>query len=254
MYIVPNKRASRPDRRSYNGHLEIGMTRPALPILSRLQKQYGGNLNETRKKSKKWATAWSWKVSGSRAAEILAQLLPHMEMKKPHARCIVALEEIRQSLIPEGGTYARWTEEASKQGEFLRQTILMLNKKGPNQVILEPESFALLVDSQWGTPQFDLFASHHSEPFSETWPSSGMGTRGVCWTASTSEYPRDAAVCSLSDILEPEVDAKYFLSPKACRGILRRAEKRGKELPCLLRQALERTAKGAEPSGPKGET
>ena len=35
---------------------------------------------------------------------------------------------------------------------------------------------------------------------------------------------------------------KYCLSPKACRGILRRAQKRGKELPEVLRIALERQA------------
>lgn len=33
---------------------------------------------------------------------------------------------------------------------------------------------------------------------------------------------------------------KYYLSPKACQGILRRAEKRGKELPESLKQALEK--------------
>lgn len=32
---------------------------------------------------------------------------------------------------------------------------------------------------------------------------------------------------------------KYYLSPKACLGILRRAERRGKELPKMLKDALE---------------
>jgi hypothetical protein len=45
-------------------------------------------------------------------------------------------------------------------------------------------------------------------------------------------FPNDDAVSSLSDILETgDVPQRYFLSPKACSGILRRAEKRGKELP-----------------------
>jgi hypothetical protein len=39
----------------------------------------------------------------------------------------------------------------------------------------------------------------------------------------------------LSAILEPNPDPKYFLSPTACKGILRRAEKRGRELPLPLR-------------------
>jgi len=62
-------------------------------------------------------------------------------------------------------------------------------------------------------------------------------------TLSISEYPSDAAVCSLSDVLETgEIQPKYYLSQKACAGILRRAEKRGKELPALLQKALEETA------------
>jgi hypothetical protein len=38
-----------------------------------------------------------------------------------------------------------------------------------------------------------------------------------------------------------EVQPKYFLSPKACAGILRRAEKRGKKLPTALQKALQAT-------------
>ena len=37
---------------------------------------------------------------------------------------------------------------------------------------------------------------------------------------------------------------KYYLSPKACLGILRRASVRGKELPEVLKKALERQADG----------
>jgi hypothetical protein len=35
------------------------------------------------------------------------------------------------------------------------------------------------------------------------------------------------------------VPGKYYLSAKACEGILRRAERRGKELPPMLKEALE---------------
>lgn len=47
----------------------------------------------------------------------------------------------------------------------------------------------------------------------------------------------------LSDILQPTADSKYYLSSKACNGILRRAKERGKELPEVLRLALENQAK-----------
>jgi hypothetical protein len=60
---------------------------------------------------------------------------------------------------------------------------------------------------------------------------------------NSSEWPSDAAVCSLSDTLETgSIPPRYFLSPKACAGILRRAEKRGKQIPEALRLALIRQA------------
>lgn len=43
----------------------------------------------------------------------------------------------------------------------------------------------------------------------------------------------------LSQILEDTPHPKYYLSRTACLGILRRARKRGKELPPVLKQALE---------------
>ncbi len=77
------------------------------------------------------------------------------------------------------------------------------------------------------------------EPSSECWRNSGMGSPTGFWTLNTSEWPSGAAVCLLSDILETgDVPRRYYLSPKACRGILRRAEKRGKKLPEILRLEL----------------
>lgn len=52
--------------------------------------------------------------------------------------------------------------------------------------------------------------------------------------------PRSVAEEStLSQILEAHVPEKYFLSAQACRGILNRAQRRGKELPPMLKEALE---------------
>ena len=62
---------------------------------------------------------------------------------------------------------------------------------------------------------------------------------------STGEFPSAENVSTLSQILQAGVPEKYYLSPKACLGILRRASARGKELPELLRKALERQAASA---------
>lgn len=54
--------------------------------------------------------------------------------------------------------------------------------------------------------------------------------------------PREERDCRLSQILEDSVPQKYYLSAKACAGILRRAEERGRELPKVLKETLERQA------------
>ena len=61
-------------------------------------------------------------------------------------------------------------------------------------------------------------------------------------TLNISESPNEENVSTLSQILQVGVPSMYFLSPKACQGILRRASARGKELPEVLKAALERQA------------
>jgi len=71
------------------------------------------------------------------------------------------------------------------------------------------------------------------------WQNAGIGGPTGCLTLSIGEFPSDADVCSLSQVLETgPVPHKYYLSPKAARGILRRADKRGRKLPEVLRRAL----------------
>lgn len=61
---------------------------------------------------------------------------------------------------------------------------------------------------------------------------------GECMTRNTGESPNVAVVSRLSQILEATPQEKYSLSAKACQGILRRAERRGKDLPPTLKAAL----------------
>jgi hypothetical protein len=68
-------------------------------------------------------------------------------------------------------------------------------------------------------------------------------SRGESSTPNISEWPNDADVCSLSQVLETtSIPQRFFLSSRACAGILRRAEKRGKDLPPALKTALESVA------------
>ena len=62
---------------------------------------------------------------------------------------------------------------------------------------------------------------------------------GESMMLNTGVSPSVAKESTLSQILEANAPEKYYLSAKACAGILRRAEKRGKELPPMLKEALE---------------
>ncbi len=77
-----------------------------------------------------------------------------------------------------------------------------------------------------------------------TWTENGA-LRGAYSTHSFGESPNVAVESHLSQILEDSPHPKYCLSAKACAGILRRAEKRGKKLPEVLEAAL---LKQAEPT------
>ena len=65
---------------------------------------------------------------------------------------------------------------------------------------------------------------------------------GEYWMLNIGESPKEENASTLSQILQANVPQKYYLSRKACLGILRRASNRGKELPEVLRVALERQA------------
>lgn len=81
------------------------------------------------------------------------------------------------------------------------------------------------------------------ESLSGSWGNSGIGSPIEFLTLNSLEFHSGAVASSLSDILETgDVPQRYFLSGKACRGILRRAEKRGKVLPTMLRRALMQVA------------
>lgn len=66
-------------------------------------------------------------------------------------------------------------------------------------------------------------------------------TRGF-FDAGMISFEKPSDCVSLWQVLEPSTPERYFLSGKACAGILRRAERRGKELPPMLDAALRSAA------------
>ena len=68
----------------------------------------------------------------------------------------------------------------------------------------------------------------------------GGALLGAYMMRSFGEFPNEERESRLSQILEENPHPKYSLSPRACRGILRRAKKRKKKLPELLEKALKK--------------
>ncbi len=110
----------------------------------------------------------------------------------------------------------------------------------------QPESLTLFSGTEDGCSlrtfpdSFPRTVAETSLPFSRRWPNSGFTTSlGECWTADTSECPRGGGgFSSLPDVLEGIVPDRFYLSPKAAAGILRRSQKRERELPVALLDAL----------------
>jgi hypothetical protein len=98
---------------------------------------------------------------------------------------------------------------------------------------------------------FDLTAEHGG---TRVWLTEAVvPLPGASWIPDTSEWPSGDAEfmrVSLSEVLlQIGPDERYWLSPKACAGILRRAQKRGKKLPAPLEEALQVVARGRTQTG-----
>jgi hypothetical protein len=90
------------------------------------------------------------------------------------------------------------------------------------------------------TPKFqflDLTRASGS-PLGASWQTA-IPSHGVPSTPSIGESPSVVVASTLSQTLQVNVPEKYYLSKTACEGILRRAERRGKVLPQMLKDALE---------------
>lgn len=93
--------------------------------------------------------------------------------------------------------------------------------------IIEPEAPCIEVPAK-GWPTWGGIAM---------WTDDGLWL-GECLTRNTGECPSVVVESRLSQILEENPLPKYCLSAKACLGILRRAERRGKDLPEKLKMVL----------------
>src|SRR5699024_1584886 len=85
-------------------------------------------------------------------------------------------------------------------------------------------------------------AELHSRPSSTPWMSSGMLRYGKCLTLKISEYHKTENGCSLSDILEDQVDEQYFLSEKSMERLMSYKDNQFQPIP--LQQGMKDSETG----------
>ena len=128
------------------------------------------------------------------------------------------------------------TSQAHSQAEHRKEKTSGSSSKRSRELVGTPYLFIDLTPGHGdllGEPYWELRSPWHGDVL--------MHNTGVS--------PRDAIESSLSQILEAYVHPKYYLTAKACLGILRRANERGKKLPPKLERALLIQAGIVEPDG-----
>lgn len=111
------------------------------------------------------------------------------------------------------------------------------------------EDFRTVIETLWKICEGDDSVPRYAEDKQgrQKWPHTGFSweiiplSLGEDLMLKVGEFPKDASVSSLSSILEVNVPDGYYLSVRACEGILRRSGERGKPLDPLLKQALLNT-------------
>lgn len=120
------------------------------------------------------------------------------------------------------------------------------NGKYPSFIIWEnvPGAFSSNNGRDFRTVLEEITKTDIPMPSSGKWATAGVVRGGaICaaWrnlTLNIGECPSEESASTLSEVLEVIVPKKYYLSATACAGILRRAERRGKELRPQLKEAL----------------
>lgn len=143
----------------YYVEVTIGMTSKALPVLTEMQKTFGGSLLKKRSKTDKWEEAHNWRIGGEGAASFLTRIVPFLMLKRRQAELAIALETMRA----EKG----WNDATRIKAAAMKEQMHTLNMKGPD---------APNAAEGWYETEPDLFGTLNRLP--GPWPRWGMTVGG----------------------------------------------------------------------------
>lgn len=99
-------------------------------ILELLQEKYGGDINPLSLRKENWKQGYSWRVSWSKAVDLLEKVYPYLIIKRRQAQTVFAWDACRPN------------NEDREALQLLVDQMHWLNKKG-NAVSVEPIILAL---------------------------------------------------------------------------------------------------------------
>ena len=171
--------------------IDVGMTISAKTLLVSLQAQMGGNVRMVRKPTARWAEAWTWTITGERAAIVVAWAWSELRLKQPQATEILRFwlthgTAATEEMTSRGGTRRRWTKEQKEAARLAAQAISGGNRKGP-EVAPAHGWIAQFAGGRWISPQASLFEPTGSEPYSEPFPKQGSMRNGFVYARPTWE-------------------------------------------------------------------
>ena len=123
----------------------------------------------------------------------------------------------------------------------------------PAETQKEKTSGSSLKKQRGSSSRMPLFLDLRSGAMQEPSWEMGGALLGEYTMHSFGESPKEGVESRLSQILQDDPLPKYYLSEKACQGILNRANRRGKELPKELKEALEAQATRSKSGGALSE-
>jgi hypothetical protein len=115
------------------------MTEPALPLLREFQAQWSGSIYQQRPATERWAAAYTWHITGWKAARFLVAIRPYLRLKANQADCALRVFAIREGLQQRSNGQAKWTPEAREACEAIKQQMHVMNAKGPRAPALSVE-------------------------------------------------------------------------------------------------------------------
>jgi len=123
----------------YSPRVTVGMTAPALDLLTELQQEWGGTLYQMRVGTDRWAAAWTWHLTGWKAAGLLTAIRPYLRLKGGQADAALEVAAIREALPKRQNGQANWNPEARAACEEIKQRMHAMNAKGPRAPVLNAE-------------------------------------------------------------------------------------------------------------------